>query len=364
MQAILALEDGSVYTGRAFGARGESWGEVVFNTGMTGYQEILTDPSYCGQIVVMTYPLIGNYGINREDFEAKRSFVRGFVVREECDRPSNWRASYRLSDFLAREGVVGISGIDTRALTRHLRNQGTMRGVLSTGCGDPALLVEKARHCPQLTGQELVPQVATKEIYILEGSGHRVVLVDFGSKLNIIRHLKERDCTVVVVPPTTPAREILALDPDGILLSNGPGDPVDVPYAIKTVRELIGTRPMFGICLGHQVMSLALGAKTYKMKFGHRGANHPVKDLATGKVYITSHNHGFSVAEDSLAGLPVEVSHRNLNDGTVEGIRHKYLPLFSVQYHPEASPGPRESAYLFDQFIDLMCREKGTASIS
>ncbi|HHW45088.1 MAG TPA: glutamine-hydrolyzing carbamoyl-phosphate synthase small subunit [Desulfotomaculum sp.] len=364
MQAVLALEDGTVYTGRAFGARGESWGEVVFNTGMTGYQEILTDPSYCGQIVVMTYPLIGNYGINREDFEAKRSFVRGFVVREECDRPSNWRSSYRLSDFLAREGVVGISGIDTRALTRHLRNRGTMRGVLSTGCGDPALLVEKARHCPQLTGQELVPEVATREIYTLEGGGHRVVLVDFGSKLNIIRHLKERDCTVVVVPPTTTAQEILALDPDGILLSNGPGDPVDVPYAIKTVRELIGTRPMFGICLGHQVMSLALGAKTYKMKFGHRGANHPVKDLATGKVYITSHNHGFSVDEGSLTGLPVEVSHRNLNDGTVEGIRHKYLPLFSVQYHPEASPGPRESAYLFDQFIDLVCREKGTASIS
>jgi carbamoyl-phosphate synthase small subunit len=358
MQAILALEDGTVFTGRAFGARGERWGEVVFNTAMTGYQEILTDPSYCGQIVVMTYPLIGNYGINREDFEAKKSYVRGFVVREECDRPSNWRASYRLSDFLAREGVVGISGIDTRALTCHLRNQGTMRGVLSTECHDPALLVEKAKQCPHLTGQELVPEVATKEIYTLEGKGYRVVLIDLGSKLNIIRHLRERDCEVVVVPPTTTASEILALNPDGILLSNGPGDPVDVPYAIRTTRELIGKRPMFGICLGHQVIALALGAKTYKMKFGHRGANHPVKDLATGKVYITSQNHGFAVDAGSLAGLPVEVCHRNLNDGTVEGIRHKHLPLFSVQYHPEASPGPRESAYLFDQFIDLMQRRK------
>ncbi|SHI51807.1 carbamoyl-phosphate synthase small subunit [Desulfofundulus thermosubterraneus DSM 16057] len=356
MQAILALEDGTVFTGRAFGARGERWGEVVFNTAMTGYQEILTDPSYCGQIVVMTYPLVGNYGINREDFEAKKSYVRGFVVREECDRPSNWRASYRLSDFLAREGVVGISGIDTRALTRHLRNQGTMRGVLSTECHDPALLVEKAKQCPHLTGQELVPEVATKEIYTLEGKGYRVVLMDFGSKLNIIRHLQERECEIVVVPPTTTAREILALHPDGILLSNGPGDPVDVPYAIRTTRELIGKRPMFGICLGHQVIALALGARTYKMKFGHRGANHPVKDLATGKVYITSQNHGFAVDADSLAVLPVEVCHRNLNDGTVEGIRHKDLPLFSVQYHPEASPGPRESAYLFDQFIDLMHR--------
>ncbi|MBE3585151.1 glutamine-hydrolyzing carbamoyl-phosphate synthase small subunit [Desulfofundulus thermocisternus] len=358
MQAILALEDGTVFSGRAFGARGERWGEVVFNTAMTGYQEILTDPSYCGQIVVMTYPLIGNYGINREDFESKKSFVRGFVVREECDRPSNWRASYRLSDFLAREGVVGISGIDTRALTRHLRNRGTMRGVLSTECDDPALLVEKARQCPHLTGQELVLEVATKEVFTLEGKGYRVILIDLGSKLNIIRHLQERDCEIVVVPPTATAREIMALEPDGILLSNGPGDPMDVPYTIKTIKELIGQRPIFGICLGHQVIALALGARTYKMKFGHRGANHPVKDLGTGRIYITSQNHGFAVADDSLAGLPVEISHRNLNDGTVEGIRHRELPVFSVQYHPEASPGPRESAYLFDEFIQLMQRRK------
>lgn len=354
MQAILALEDGNVYTGRAFGATGGQWGEVVFNTGMTGYQEILTDPSYCGQIVVMTYPLIGNYGINREDFESKRSFVRGFVVHEECEQPSNWRASYRLADFLAREGVIGISRVDTRALTRHLRNYGTMRGVISTESNDPQELVEKARSCPHLTGQELVPAVATRETYILEGTGHRVALIDLGSKLNIIRHLQKRDCEVVVIPPGAAAQEIMAFNPAGVLISNGPGDPVDVPHTIATVRELIPAVPIFGICLGHQVIALALGAKTYKMKFGHRGANHPVKDLDTSRVYITSHNHGFSVAEDSLRNLPIEVSHRNLNDGTVEGIRHKNLPVFSVQYHPEASPGPQESAYLFDRFIDLM----------
>lgn len=354
MQATLALEDGTIFQGHAFGATGEQWGEVVFNTGMTGYQEILTDPSYCGQIVVMTYPLIGNYGINREDFESKKSYVRGFVVYEECTQPSNWRASYRLADFLAREGIIGLSGVDTRALTRHLRNYGTMRGVISTLAADPQELVEKARLCPHLTGQELVPEVATKEIYTLEGSGPRVVLIDLGSKLNIIRHLQKRNCEVVVVPPAATPGEIISLYPQGVVISNGPGDPVDVPYAIATTRELINRVPMFGICLGHQVIALALGAKTYKMKFGHRGSNHPVKDLATGKVYITSHNHGFSVAEESLQGLPVVVSHRNLNDQTVEGIRHRHLPVFSVQYHPEASPGPQESAYLFDQFMELM----------
>ena len=354
MQAILALEDGAIYTGRAFGATGKQWGEVVFNTSMTGYQEILTDPSYCGQIVVMTYPLIGNYGINKEDFESPRSFVRGFVVHEECEQPSNWRASYRLADFLAREGVIGLSDVDTRALTRHLRNYGAMRGVISTESNVPQELVEEARACPYLTGQELVPAVATKETYILEGTGHRVALIDLGAKLNIIRHLQKRDCEEIVIPPDATAQEIMAFNPEGVLLSNGPGDPVDVPYTIATVRELIPAVPIFGICLGHQVIALALGAKTYKMKFGHRGANHPVKDLATSRVYITSHNHGFSVDEDSLRNLTVEVSHRNLNDGTVEGIRHKNLPVFSVQYHPEASPGPQESAYLFDQFIDLM----------
>ncbi|MCL6611234.1 MAG: glutamine-hydrolyzing carbamoyl-phosphate synthase small subunit [Peptococcaceae bacterium] len=356
MKAILALEDGTFFTGQPFGSRGERWGEVVFNTGMTGYQEILTDPSYCGQIVVMTYPLIGNYGINREDFESKKSYVRGFVVKEECGHPSNWRASYKISDFLAREGVPGISGVDTRALTRHLRNFGTMRGVISTDAADPEELVEKARNCPHLSGQQMVPEVSTKEIYRIEGRGKRVVLVDFGSKLNIIRHLQMRECDIHVVPPGTGAAEIMSLEPDGILLSNGPGDPVDVPYAAATVRELAGRVPIFGICLGHQIMALAMGARTYKMKFGHRGANHPVKDLATGRVYITSHNHGFSVDEASMAGAGLVITHRNLNDLTVEGMRHVSLPMFSVQYHPEASPGPTESDYLFDQFIEMMGR--------
>ncbi len=354
MKAFLALEDGTLFAGKSFGATGEQWGEVVFNTGMTGYQEILTDPSYCGQIVVMTYPLIGNYGINRDDFESRKSFVRGFVVKEACDHPSNWRAGYRISDFLDREGVPGISGVDTRALTRHLRSYGTMRGVIATGAVDTAQLVEKAKTCPYLSGQRLVADVAVKESYTIEGRGPRVVLIDLGVKQNIIRKLKERDCTIIVVPPDITPGEVNPLAPDGILISNGPGDPVDVPVTIDAIRSIIGKYPLFGICLGNQVMALALGAKTYKMKFGHRGANHPVKDLRTGRVYITSHNHGFSVDEDSLKGLDVEVSHINLNDNTVEGIRHKHLPLFAVQYHPEASPGPQESDYIFDQFMDMM----------
>lgn len=359
MQAILALEDGAVFSGEGFGAAGEMWGEVVFNTGMTGYQEVLTDPSYCGQIVVMTYPLIGNYGIMKEDYESKRAFVRGFVVREACNRPSNWRSSGTIDSFLKKENVIGLAGIDTRALTRHLRSFGTMRGVISTGNSDTRRLVEKAKNCPQLSGQELAPTVATTEVYTCPGKGRRVALVDFGAKLNIIRCLQERECEVVVVPPTFTAREILALGPDGIMLSNGPGDPTDVPYAIEAVRELVNTAnvPVFGICLGHQVIALALGAKTYKMKFGHRGANHPVKDLANGRVYISSHNHGFSVDEESMSGLDIMVTHRNLNDGTVEGLKHRYLPVFSVQYHPEASPGPKDSEYIFDQFMEMMAGE-------
>ncbi|WP_027365142.1 glutamine-hydrolyzing carbamoyl-phosphate synthase small subunit [Desulfotruncus alcoholivorax] len=354
MKAVLALEDGMIFTGQSFGATGEQWGEVVFNTGMTGYQEVLTDPSYCGQIVVMTYPLIGNYGVNREDYESMRSFVRGFVVREACNHPSNWRATYKIDNFLAREGVLGISGVDTRALTRHLRSHGTMRGVIGTGEIDPAILVEKARSCPQLTGQKLVEEVTTRQVYTLPGDGPRVVLIDLGSKHNIIRRLRDRGCSVIVVPPDMKPEKIAELAPEGVLLSNGPGDPTDVPGTIATTRALVGKYPMFGICLGHQIMALALGAKTYKMKFGHRGANHPVKDLASGRVYITSHNHGFSVDEESLKGLDVDVSHINLNDNTVEGIRHRHLPLFAVQYHPEASPGPHDSDYIFDQFMDMM----------
>ena len=359
MKASLALEDGTVVTGNAFGAQGAQWGEVVFNTGMTGYQEILTDPSYCGQIVVMTYPLIGNYGINTEDFESKNSGIRGFVVYEECGRPSNWRSSSNISDFLYREGIIGLSGVDTRSLTLRLRNFGTMRGIISTENKTPEELIREAGSCPFLSGLDLVTAVATREIYVIEGTGHRVVLFDLGTKQNIIRHLQKRNCEIIVVPPKISVQEVLSLHPDGILISNGPGDPADVPHTIAAVKELITKVPAFGICLGHQILALAMDAKTYKMKFGHRGANHPVKDLRTSRVYITSHNHGYSVEEKSLNNLPIEVTHRNLNDGTIEGIRHKYLPVFSVQYHPEASPGPQESACLFDEYIDIMRTNRG-----
>lgn len=357
MQALLVLEDGSVFKGKAFGASGERWGEVVFNTGMTGYQEVLTDPSYCGQIVVMTYPLIGNYGINKDDFESKNSFVRGFVVRENCDKPSNWRSSSKIDEFLAREGVIGISNIDTRALTKIIRTHGTMRAVISTEETDPAVLVEKAKQVPHLTGQSFVPEVSTKEIFTVPGEGSRVVLLDFGAKQNIVRCLNNRGCEVVVVPPTTSAQDILALNPAGMMLSNGPGDPVDVPYAVETVKQLLDKMPVFGICLGHQVMGLAVGGKTFKLKFGHRGANHPVKDLATGRVYITSQNHSFAVDADSLPE-DVLVSHINLNDNTVEGLKHKYLPVFSVQYHPEAMPGPEDSEYMFEEFMEALKENK------
>uniref|UniRef100_A0A7C2ECA5 Carbamoyl phosphate synthase small chain n=1 Tax=Ammonifex degensii TaxID=42838 RepID=A0A7C2ECA5_9THEO len=357
MRAALALEDGTVYFGTGFGSTGESWGEVVFNTGMTGYQEVLTDPSYCGQIVVMTYPLIGNYGINGEDFEARRSFVRGFVVREACSTPSNWRSKSDLATYLGQQGIIGLAGIDTRALTRRLRERGTMRGVLSTVDLDPVSLVAKACRAPHLSGQALVEEVATKEPYVVPGNDCRVVLFDFGVKESIIRCLNRRGSTVIVVPPRTTAEEALAYQPDGVMLSNGPGDPVDVLYAAETVRALIGKVPLFGICLGHQILGLAFGGRTYKLKFGHRGVNHPVKDVVTGRVYITSHNHGFAVDAASLPG-EVFVSHINLNDGTVEGMRHRYLPVFSVQYHPEAAPGTGDAEYLFDEFIALIQRER------
>ena len=350
-QARLVLEDGSIYTGQSFGADGEIGGEVVFNTGMTGYQEILTDPSYSGQIVTMTYPLIGNYGINPFDFESGRPHARGFIVKEYCPEPSNWRAELTLDAFLKQYDIPGIAGLDTRALTKTLRSKGTMRGLITTAADSEAELLERVAAIPDLSGQDFIKGVTTDRVYS-EGEGNQhVVLVDFGAKGNIVRRLVAHGCRVTVVPCDITSAEILGMKPDGIMLSNGPGDPKDVPYAVQTVRELQGRLPIFGICLGHQIIGLALGGDTYKLKFGHRGGNHPVKNLLTGKVTITSQNHGFAVRADSLDPAEAIVSHVNVNDGTVEGLRHRRLPIFSVQYHPEAAPGPTDSEYLFDEFV-------------
>lgn len=357
MQAVLALEDGTLYYGRAFGAGGENWGEVVFNTSMTGYEGVLTDPSYCGQIVVMTYPLIGNYGLHHEDFESRGSFARGLVVREYCSHPSNWRAAGALAEFLAGEGVVGLSGIDTRALTRRIRTNGTMRGIISTEDVEPEYLVEKVRSCPDFSAQDFVPEVSTGEILHFDGEDPLVAVIDLGAKRNIIHCLQRRGCRVTVFPWNTPPAEILSVDPVGVVVSNGPGDPVRVTETINTVRQLANSKPILGICLGHQVLALALGARTYKLKFGHRGANHPVKDLSRDRVYISAHNHGFAVEEESLVGTGLVTTHRNLNDDTVEGIRHRQLPIIGIQYHPEGAPGPRDSEYLFDEFVELMRQE-------
>lgn len=356
MQARLLLEDGTLFTGKAFGSEGESVGEVVFNTGITGYQEVLSDPSYCGQIVTMTYPLIGNYGIARDDFESVRPFVHGFVVRRHEEMPSNWRAQYTLDNLLKEYGIVGISDIDTRMLTRRLRHHGTMKGILTTSNKSLAELKERLDATPLMTDQ--VSRVSTKSVFSSPGAGERVVLVDFGAKSGILRDLVKRGCDVVVVPHDTTAEQIRRLAPDGILLSNGPGDPKDVPHAVRMIAELLGEFPIFGICLGHQLFALACGADTTKLKFGHRGGNHPVKDLTTNRCYITSQNHGYTVLEDSIKGTELEVTHINNNDKTIEGLRHKKHAAFSVQYHPEAAPGPFDSGYLFDQFIDLIHRFK------
>ncbi|MEX2169759.1 MAG: glutamine-hydrolyzing carbamoyl-phosphate synthase small subunit [Pirellulales bacterium] len=375
--AKLALEDGTVYTGTSIGAAGEVDGEVCFNTSMTGYQEILTDPSYRGQIVTMTYPQIGNYGVNAEDVESQKPHLAGYVVREHSRTQSNFRSEQSLSEYLQQWGVVAIESIDTRALVRRLRSQGAMRGVLSTTDMDDAGLVRKAKASPGLVGRDLVrevvpecaaewneplskwtllncrPEIPNPKSQIPNPKSPHVIALDYGMKWNIPRHLVDMGCRVTVIPGTASADDVLALEPDGVFLSNGPGDPEPLEYAINTIRGVLGKKPVFGICLGHQLLSLACGAKTFKMKFGHRGANQPVQNLQTGEVEITSQNHGFAVDESTLpAGL--EVTHRSLNDRTIEGVRHREIAAFSVQYHPEASAGPHDSHYLFDRFLESM----------
>jgi carbamoyl-phosphate synthase small subunit len=356
MQARLLLEDGTLFTGKSFGSEGESVGEVVFNTGITGYQEVLSDPSYCGQIVTMTYPLVGNYGVIRDDFESVRPFIHGFVVREHEEIPSNWRAQYTLGSLLKEYGIVGISGIDTRMLTRKIRHHGVMKSLLTTSNKSIAELTEILRGTALMTDQ--VARVSTKSVFGAPGHKERIVLVDFGAKSGIIRDLSKRDCDVVVVPQDATAEQIRRLAPDGVLLSNGPGDPKDVPHAVEMIKGLLGDIPLFGICLGHQLFALACGADTDKLKFGHRGGNHPVKDLISGRCYITSQNHGYTVKEESVQGTDLEVTHINNNDRTIEGLKHKKYPAFSVQYHPEAAPGPFDSSYLFDDFISLIRQHK------
>jgi carbamoyl-phosphate synthase small subunit len=377
MRALLALEDGRFFEGKSFGATGTRVGEICFNTAMTGYQEVLTDPSYRGQIVAMTYPLIGNYGINSLDQESESPHVRGFVIEELSALPSNWRSEMSLDDYLHKWNIPGLQGVDTRALTRHLRTRGAMKACLTTEELSVQEAVQRAVKGEGVIGMDYVREVSTPKIYqwdpedklsepwsIADGDGKRklpatrfrIVAYDYGIKRNILRLLRQKRFSVTVVPASTTAGEVLALNPDGIFLSNGPGDPAALPYAHQTVHDLMGKKPIFGICLGHQVLGFAFGGSTFKLKFGHRGANQPVKDLQTGKVAITSQNHGFAVDPDSLPSN-VEVTHINLNDGTVEGMRHKELPIFSVQYHPEAAPGPHDASYFFTQFAELIEKE-------
>jgi carbamoyl-phosphate synthase small subunit len=381
IKALLALEDGTVFKGRSFTGDGEAVGEIVFNTSMSGYQEILTDPSYCGQMVTMTYPLIGNYGINDQDVESDRIQVRALLVKEYQPVPSNWRSRKPLAQYLREANVPGIEGIDTRALTRHIREAGAMRAALSTIDPDPESLVEKARRSRSMKGADLVLEVTCREPFlwkegrrrkVKKGLGNfewpeepvkrRVVAMDYGVKYNILRSLESKGCSVLVLPAATDSETVDRLDPDGLFLSNGPGDPAAVTYAVETLQAQIGKRPVFGICLGHQLIGLALGGKTFKLKFGHRGANQPVKDLETGKVEITSQNHGFCVDIQSLKDPDIQLSHMNLNDGTLEGLVHRKLPLFSVQYHPEASPGPHDAAHLFDRFVNTMSGRRSRPS--
>ena len=379
MVAKLALENGTVFTGESFGASGEVTGEVVFNTSMTGYQEILTDPSYAGQIVTMTYPLIGNYGVNLEDMESVMPQVAGFVVKEYFDFYSNFRATQSLGEWLKKHNIVALQGIDTRMLTRMIRTVGALRGVISTVDLDDEHLIEKARRSPSMNGLDLAKVVTTSTTYdwtatdktpfalkpigkvTNDGQPRFVVVYDYGVKQNILRRLTSYGCRLLVVPASFPAEKVLELQPDGVFLSNGPGDPSAVRYGIENVGKLVGKKPIFGICLGHQILALALGGKTFKLKFGHRGANHPVKNLLTSEIEITSQNHGFAVDPGSLDPALIEITHVNLNDGTNEGLRHRELPVFSVQYHPEASPGPHDSDYLFDQFIQMIEMQRSPA---
>ncbi len=368
MKAVLLLEDGTVFEGQGFGAKGQSVGEVVFNTSMTGYQEILTDPSYNEQIITMTYPLIGNYGTNDLDWESRRIFARGFIVKENCDYPSNWRNNATLDEYLKANDIVGLEGIDTRQLVKHIRTEGAMRGIISSSETNIKKLARKLEDYPGLVGRDIVKDVTVDKPYgwtegvidVLADEQHvpeakyKVVAFDYGIKRNILRLLVSHGCEVTVVPASTSAEDVLARKPDGVFLGNGPGDPAAVTYAVETVKALLGKVPIFGICLGHQILGLALGGQTYKLKFGHRGANHPVKNLRTGKIEITSQNHGFCVDLDSFKGTDVELTHLNLNDNTCEGIRSEELRAFAVQYHPEASPGPHDSRYLFEDFTALI----------
>ena len=356
-KALLVLEDGRTFQGASFGAEGETFGEVVFNTSMSGYQEILTDPSYAGQIVGMTYPMIGNYGVNAEDVESRRPWVEGFIVREASRIASNWRATETLDAYLKRNNIVGIEQIDTRALVRHIRDKGSMRSAISTVDLDPESLLQKVLASPPMENRELASTVTIEEEFdfpAANGAKHHVVAYDFGVKTNSLREFSKFGCRVTVVPADTPADEVLALQPDGIFLSNGPGDPASMTAVVNEIKKLTESNvPMFGICLGHQILGQVFGGKTYKLKFGHRGGNQPIKNLDTGKIEIASHNHGFAVDGTSLPS-DVEVTHVNLNDDTVAGLRHKKLPIFSVQYHPESAPGPHDSEYLFKQFVALM----------
>ena len=352
MKKKLILESGEVFHGKGFGANQDIDGEVVFNTGMTGYQELITDPSYCGLIVCMTYPLIGNYGINRDDYESIEPAIKGLIVKEICDYPSNFRNQMDLDEFFQKRNLSGISGIDTRRLTRVLRNSGVVKGKIVAENAEENAVIEQLKNTDFPIDQ--VASVSTKTSYASPGRGLKVVLVDFGSKLGILRELTQRDCDVTVVSQDTTAEQIMLINPDGVMLSNGPGDPEDVKGAIEMIQKLLGKVPIFGICLGHQLIGLACGAKTFKLKFGHRGGNHPVLDLAKNKVAITSQNHGYAVDQESLKSTDLEETHIALNDRTNEGLKHKIHPCFSVQYHPEASPGPEDANYLFDEFIDLM----------